>query len=109
MWPHGKRRNATDAQRFVSALVVEFGLRPLGRMAGVSDRTIRRWVSGEDWPSSAALYRLVDAVCPANVAAVPIYDPEMAIDGWTRLGGVGEYSRRAARGDREYIGGISDE
>ena len=31
----------------------------------------------------------------------PIYSPEMAIDGATRVGGVGEYTIRAARGEME--------
>ena len=106
MWPIGQRRNDNDAARLIRGLLTEFSRRELARRCGVSDRTIRRWANGEDWPSSAALHRLVDAVCPANVAALPIYSPDMALDGWTRLGGVGEYSRRAARGDLEYLEGV---
>jgi len=93
----------------IRGLLTEFSRRELGRRCGVSDRTIRRWASGEDWPAAESLYRLIDSLYPESAGWVPVYSPEMAIDGNTRLGGVGEYSRRAARGDLEYVGGMIDE
>lgn len=103
-WPRGQRRHDTDAARFVGALCREFSARELGRLCGVSDRTVRRWAAGEDWPAAEVMGRLVDALFPQSVGAVPIYSPEMAVDGGTRVGGVGEFSRRAAQGDVDYVG-----
>lgn len=97
-WPHGLRRHETTGQRFISALVREFGCRRLARMAGVSDRTIRRWRDGVDWPSVEVLKRLVETLDFGPLASLPIYSPDMAIDGNTRVVGVGEYTIRAARG-----------
>ena len=102
-WPRGKRRHQTDAARFIAALCREFSARELGRLCGVSDRTVRRWATGEDWIERADLDRLIDALFPASVDGGPIYSPELAIDGNTRVGGVGEYTIRAARGDLEYL------
>jgi hypothetical protein len=65
---------------------------------------VRRWAAGEDWPTAEAIARLVDVLFPQSVGSVPIYSPEMAIDGGTRVGGVGEFSRRAAQGDTDYVG-----
>jgi hypothetical protein len=104
VWPRGKRRHDCDASRFVAALCREFSAYELGRLCGVSDRTVRRWASGEDWPTAEALHRLVDALLPQSAGWVPVYSPEMAIDGGTRVGGVGEFTRRAAQGDTEYVG-----
>jgi transcriptional regulator with XRE-family HTH domain len=103
MWPHGQRRHSTDAARLVAALVSEFGAAPLAGRCGVSDRTIRRWASGEDWPEADSLHRLIDSLYPQGAGWCPVYSPDMAIDGNTRVGGVGEYTRRAARGDLEYL------
>ena len=103
----GQRRHDTDAARLIRGLLTEFRARELARRCGCSDRTIRRWASGEDWPAAEGLHRLIDSLFPQSAGWVPIYSPDMAIDGQTRLGGVGEYSRRAARGDLEYIGEAS--
>jgi transcriptional regulator with XRE-family HTH domain len=108
MYPLGKRRHTSDAARMIRGLLTEFAARDLARRCGVSDRTIRRWATGEDWPAATSLHRLIDSLYPESAGWCPVYDPEMAIDGNTRLGGVGEYSRRAARGDLEYIGGLID-
>jgi hypothetical protein len=97
-WPAGKRRNNIDASRIVRALVAEYGARPLARKVGVSDRTIRRWASGEDHVTRETIDRVIDAILPVNVGSLPIYSAEMAIDGNTRVAGVGEFSIRAARG-----------
>ncbi len=104
VWQRGKRRHEMDAARFVAALCREFSARELGRLCGVSDRTVRRWARGEDWPEAASLHRLIDGLFPASSCAAPVYDPDMAVDGNTRVGGVGEYSIRAAQGDLEYVG-----
>lgn len=98
MWPRGKRRNATDATRFVRALVAEYGATDIGRRAKVNTRTVYRWAHGDDWPRLETLQILADSICP-DAGALPIYSPTMAIDGETRVGGVGEYSIRAARGE----------
>jgi len=103
VWERGKRRHEMDAARFVAALCREFSARELGRLCGVSDRTVRRWARGEDWPEAASLHRLIDGLFPASSCAAPVYDPDMAVDGNTRVGGVGEYSIRAAQGDWEYV------
>jgi len=55
-------------------------------------------------PDEASLHRLIDRLFPASSCAAPVYDPDMAVDGNTRVGGVGEYSIRAAQGDLEYVG-----
>lgn len=93
-------RKGLDAAEFVSRIVTEFGARPLARKCGVSDHTIRRWASGEDWPTQEAIERLVDALYPMSRAAAPLYRADMAIDGDTRVGGVGEHTIRSARGGR---------
>jgi len=98
-WLAGKRRHTTDARRFVSALCLEFSAAELARLCGVNSRTIRRWRSGEDWPEQEALMRLVDRLFPQSEGSGPIYSQDMAIDGNTRVGGVGEYTIRAARGE----------
>lgn len=102
-WPHGKRRHSTDAARFVGAMCREFSARELGRLCDVSDRTVRRWRDGTDWPTADVLTMLVDRLFPLSDGSGPVYSAEMAIDGWTRVGGVGEYSVRAARGDVDYV------
>ena len=102
-WQCGKRRHSTGAARFIRSVVAEFGAREIGRRCGVSDRTVRRWASGEDWPDVEALYRLIDSLCPQSQGAMPVYSPDMALDGSTRVGGVGEFSRRAARGEQTYL------
>ena len=57
---------------------------------------------GEDWCSMDAVYRILEATVykqfPLNRASVPIYSDKMAIDGNTRVGGVGDYTLRAASG-----------
>ncbi len=98
-WLAGKRRHTTDGRRFVTALCLEFSARELGRLCGVSDRTVRRWRDGTDWPTADVLTRLVDRLFPQSDGSGPVYSPEMAIDGNTRVGGVGEYTIRAARGE----------
>jgi hypothetical protein len=98
-WLAGKRRHDTDAARFVDALCREFSARELGRLCGVSDRTVRRWRDGTDWPTADVLTRLVDRLFPQSEGSGPIYSPEMAIDANTRVGGVGEHTIRAARGE----------
>jgi hypothetical protein len=97
-------RRSVDAHRFVRCLLAEFSLSELARLCGVSVSTIHRWKEGTSWPTAGALHRLVDALLPQSAGWIPIYSPEMAIDGGTRVGGVGEFTRRAAQGDTEYVG-----
>jgi hypothetical protein len=102
-WKRGKRRHDIDAARFVAALCCEFSACELGRLCGVSDRTVRRWRNGVDWPTSQALMKLVDNLFPQSQGNGPVYSSDMALDGNTRVGGVGEFSIRAAKGDIEYV------
>jgi hypothetical protein len=102
-WQRGQRRHATDGQRFIRCLLSEFSATELARLCGVDGRTIRRWRDGIDWPAAETLHRLVDSLCPQSVGSLPIYSPEMAIDGRTRVGGVGEFTVRAACGDQSYL------
>lgn len=98
-WPRGRRRNDVDAARMWRALCESRGAREIARIVGVSDRTVRRWASGEDWcRGDEQIMRILDRLFPLARASGPIYEPSLAIDGHTRVAGVGEYSRRAARG-----------
>lgn len=97
MWIQGRRRRNTNPAKFMRALVEAFSAREIARLVGVSDRTVRRWASGEDWCDFEVLPRLIDLLF-VDSGSLPIYHPDMAIDGNTRVVGVGEYSVRAARG-----------
>lgn len=97
-WTRGRRRNQCDAAALISGLVTKYGARGLARLAGVSDRTVRRWASGEDWPPFERLVELLDRLWPQGRHALPIYRPDMALDGRSRVGGVGDYSIRSAQG-----------
>lgn len=99
MYPLGLRRHDCDAQRMIAALCDEFSCRELARLCGVSDRTVRRWRDGTDWPTREAMATMLDALFPQSDGWAPIYSPDMAIDGNTRLAGVGEYSIRSSRGE----------
>lgn len=59
-WPAGKRRSRLNA-RARNAFVLDLrravarkdsSIRSVARLLEVSDRTVRRWLSGEDWPMS---------------------------------------------------------
>lgn len=103
MWPKHKRRKQIDGREFVRAMAADVGgMRPLARQLGVSDRTVRRWATGEDWIDEDTATALADLV-PANDGSLPVYSPDMAIDGETRVGGVSEYSRRTARGRKSCL------
>lgn len=102
-WPRGKSRSDVDrsvAVPFVAALISASGmsLAALARRSGVSRKTIWSWMTGRKVPTLASLVRLIDAALPMHRGWMPLYGPDMAIDGHTRAGGVGEYSRMAARG-----------
>lgn len=98
-WKKGKRRATIDPSIFIRNLLSLHSARHLATVGGVSDRTIRRWSLGEDWCEEDRIQRLIDGLFPVNVGSCPIYSPDMAIDGHTRLVGVGQFSRRAARGE----------
>lgn len=58
-WPAGKRRSSlTPAAAHAHAKKIRAmaedlgGYRAVARSLGVSDRTVRRWISGEDYPIS---------------------------------------------------------
>ena len=99
MWPRGRpRRPCSDATRFLAAVVAERGLNATARAAGVSPRTIGRWTMGEDRCPIEPIKRIADWLCPMEIGSLPIYRPDMAIDGGTRVGGVGDYTRHSAMG-----------
>lgn len=99
-WPHSVPKHPPcGADRFIRGLCTEFRVRELARLCDVSDRTIRRWRDGVDNPSIEAIHRLVDRLFPLTGGAGPFYSPDMAIDGNSRVGGVGDYSLRAARAE----------
>jgi transposase len=60
-WPKGKRRSDVSRRartEFVAQLRVAVArknssIRAVARLLDVSDRTVRRWLAGEDWPASA--------------------------------------------------------
>lgn len=70
----------------------------MAKAADVSDRTIRKWARGSRLASLGKVLLVVDAVSPQQRGAVPLIG-DMAIDGGTRVLGVGQYSISAARGE----------
>ena len=100
MWTKGKRRNNTDSSRFIEALVAEFGVTETARRAGCNAKTVYRWLKGTDRPADHYLMAIAESFCIDDVGGLPIYSPDMAIDGNTRVLGVGEYTIMAARGER---------
>jgi hypothetical protein len=69
-WPLGKRRNSVDPEQLAAALAALavvldtrycrglVSLRALADHLGVSDRSVRRWLSGEDYPPARVLRRI---------------------------------------------------
>lgn len=70
-WPRGKRRNQPLPQRQINGLMRRLknkltpgaktegqSINQTAREIGVSDRTLRRWLAGEDNPSAAHLVLL---------------------------------------------------
>jgi len=79
-WPAGKRRNPDGGQwsrirLSLTSLVTEYyepGVRTciqVGLEIGVSDRSVRRWIKGEDVPA-LELQDLLKAWCAGQVAAI---------------------------------------
>ena len=92
MWLAGKRRKQCDGSKFISALCREYGARHIAKIVGVNNRTVRRWATGEDWVDYDRFIDLIERLFPLTYGAVPRYSTDMAIDGNTRVLGVGEYS-----------------
>ena len=104
-WTSGKPRNELDAKQFISNVIGIHGLRGTARMAGVNDKTVRRWRDSHNAPMDAVM-RLIDAVAPLNIRSkgeAPPYGHWMRLDGDTRVLGMGVYSRAAASGYHDYI------
>lgn len=97
-WTRGRRRNDCDASAFVRRAIEASSARAVARMAGCSARTVARWASGEDWPRLDAVQAIADALCREDRGSLPIYSPDLAIDGGTRVGGVGDFTLRMAQG-----------
>lgn len=101
MWPRGRpRQPCSDAARFFASVIAERGIAATSRAAGSDMRTVRRWATGQRRCGYGPIERVADWIAPLGAGWTPIYSPGMAIDGNTRVGGVGDYTLRAARGDR---------
>ena len=96
-WPKGRRRNDLDASQFIAGLIEEHGTSAVASAIGVSPRTVRRWSRGEDWCTLETIQKLIECLIPAT-GSLPIYDPVMALDGNTRVAGVGDYTLNSAKG-----------
>ena len=97
MWLKGRPRQELAAEAFWRNLVAAHGLRGAAKMAAVSPRTVWRWMHGAR-TSRASFERVADAIAPQSEGALPLYAERMALDGDTRVGGVGDYTRHSARG-----------
>lgn len=96
-WTKGKRRNnGIDAAVFWQHLVNQVGLRKLAQIAGVDPRTVRRWSSGEDCSSLEVVTRVIESLCSYKREGVVGVD--YALDGRSRIAGVGQYTIEAANG-----------
>lgn len=62
-WTHGKRRSVLTAEErraFLAAIrrhAAAEGIRATARHLKCSDRSVRRWLAGEDWPTQMAIVR----------------------------------------------------
>lgn len=72
-WPAGKRRSDVEPLERRRAVVrlraaIEKGesRRAIARAIGMSDRTVRRWLAGEDWPMAQSARRLARLPKPAK-------------------------------------------
>ncbi|MGH2602628.1 MAG: helix-turn-helix domain-containing protein [Gammaproteobacteria bacterium] len=56
-WPAGRRRGSNQGRAQALARIAHavegrrFSIREIARMLSVSDRSVRRWLAEEDWPS----------------------------------------------------------
>lgn len=65
-WPRGRRRNNCDPELLALTLrtvnrQIRVGVISRIKLAGllkIHDRTLRRWLAGEDWPTQRDLQRL---------------------------------------------------
>lgn len=63
-WPKDKRRSRVAAHevaalvRVLERRVERTSARFVARQLQISDRTVRRWLKGEDWPLPASIARL---------------------------------------------------
>lgn len=80
-----------------------FAASPLARALGVSHWTVRRWQLGHAWMTTEEAADALAHVLPDCGGSLPMYSIDMAIDGNTRVGGVGDYSLRVARGEHEIL------
>lgn len=106
-WPRGQSRSdLADATAFVAACCREAGsVAELARRLGVAPKCVYRWSRGQRRITAAVAARMAEAVIePSSSGSLPIYAPTMALDGNTRVGGVGEFSRRTAKGESECLG-----
>jgi hypothetical protein len=101
-WRKGHRRSTAGVcGDFVAGLVRESGL-TTGRLAtacGLDRGTLARWISGRAAPTQDLLEVVIDRVLPLGRHGLPIYRADMALDAHSRVGGVSEYTLRAAAGD----------
>lgn len=88
-----------EVTEFIRRLLAEMSIGAISRATGIDRKTLWRWSAGNRRPTQAMVERVIDAVMPQQRYSGPIYSPDMAIDGDTWVGGVGEYSLRAACGN----------
>ena len=102
-WPRGRRRHDGDGRWLIGVRAVD-----LAAAAGVSYRTARRWQTGEDLPTVEVLLRLVERLWPLTAGSLPLAG-DYPLDGWSRVGGVGEFTIRSARGEPADYDGEADD
>lgn len=98
MWPRGKRRMSINPEVWIVSCLQTRTIKELATSLKVSDRTVRRWRDGVNWMSLSHAIQLTEILVGKDIGSLPLYSPSMAIDGNTRVLGVGDYSRRSARG-----------
>lgn len=100
MWTKGKRRKGVDCAHFIRNLSNDHSVRKMAVLAGVNEKTIRRYIEGKNYSDVTTLYKIIDGIFPLNEHSSLFYSSDMVLDGNTRVGGVGEFTLKSARGLR---------
>ena len=95
-WPKGRRRAECDAREFITRLSGEVSLRKIAAAAGVTDRTVRRWRDGERFAPVESLTALIDRLWPGVWSRQSRMIGDIGPGTW--VAGVGEHTRRSAKG-----------
>ena len=92
MWQKGKRRNQVSGALFFKGLVNEgFSRYQIARAAQVSEKTIRRWISEEDFTTLEKIQLAFDRLFPAYKHRLPLYEGG-PLDANSRVLGVSQYT-----------------